>query len=369
MEELSGEVTFTNISKYGDYQAQVTGYPQDADIYGIILKTSEGTDYGLRTLENIFRNGQFAWSAGCKLTESHGNTLASEHYKTSQGQTISEITYITLNGYTTLSGQDIYLALKVADSVSVEDSNSGTGSTTFDTSIFPEDYQAEGSVADGFTVSENTIAYENVQPGSYTLTVADTAGKYSEVTGTFTLTTEEIPVKYADGKLVTADGYTDEDAANFIKNISSVTVGETVYKSGKHGVTVIDASTGEIKLDAASGETKVFADDGTYHLTVASTGYQKSYEFDFNADGQATSESASESESESESSSNKTNNSSSSGSSSGSSSSSRSSSSSGSSSSSSSESPKTADTSTAIPITALAAAAAVGVVSSVKRKK
>lgn len=79
VEELSGEVTFTNISKYGDYQAQVTGYPQDADIYGIILKTSEGIDYGLRTLENIFRNGQFAWSAGCKLTESHGNTLVPEH--------------------------------------------------------------------------------------------------------------------------------------------------------------------------------------------------------------------------------------------------------------------------------------------------
>ena len=343
MEELSGEVAFTNISKYGDYQAQVAGYPQNADIYGIILKTSEGTDYGLRTLENIFRNGQFAWSAGCKLTESHGNTLAPEHYKTSQGQTISEITYITLNGYATLSSQDIYLALKVADSVSVEDSTSGTGSTTFDTSIFPEDYQAEGSVADGFTVSGNTIEYENVQPGSYTLTVADTGGKYSEVAGTFTLTTEEIPVKYADGKLVAADGYTDEDAANFIKNISSVTVGETIYKSGKHGVTVIDASTGEIKLDAASGETKVFADDGTYHLTVASTGYQKPYEFDFNTDIQTPSESASESESESESesSSNKNNSSSSSGSSS----SSRSSSSSSGSSSSSKASSSTGSSS------------------------
>ncbi len=365
-EELSGEVAFTNISKYGDYQAQVSGYPQNADIYGIILKTSEGADYGLRTLENIFRNGQFAWSAGCKLTESHGNTLAPEHYKTSQGQTISEITYITLNGYATLSGQDIYLALKVADSVSVEDSTSGTGSTTFDTSIFPEDYQAEGSVADGFTVSGNTINYENAQPGSYTLTVADSAGIYSEVAGTFTLTTEEIPVKYVDGKLIAADGYTEEDAANFIKNISSVTVGETVYKSGKHGVTVIDASTGEIKLDAVSGETKVFAEDGTYHLTVSATGYQKPYEFDFNTDVQATSESASESESESSSS--KSNNNSSS-SSSRSSSSSSSSNSSKSTSSTDSGSPKTADASTAIPITALAVAAGIGIISSIKRKK
>lgn len=282
-ETLSGEMTVSTISSYGDYQINVKGYPTNCDIYGVIVKTKEGTDYGMRALENIWRNGAISWGAGVKEKESHGNVLSSEHYKTSQGQTITDVTFITLDGYSTLSGQNGYLALKFTDSLSVENGKSGDGSVTFDNSAFTADYKIKGTVADGFTVSGNTVSYNNAQPGNYTLTVSDEGGKYSDVRGSFTLTTDAIPVKYSDGKLIAADGASDADAANYLKNISAVTVGDKRYAAGRRGVSVIDSQTGEIKFDAKSGEENVFDGSGEYKITVEATGYEKPYEFEITA--------------------------------------------------------------------------------------
>ena len=279
-EALSGEMTVSSLTNWGDYQINVKGIPSDCDIYGVIVKTKEGTDYGMRALENIWRNGQIAWGAGIKEKEPHGNVLSSEHYKSSQGKTITEVTFITLKGYSTLSGQDGYLPLKVADSLSVESGKSGKGSVTFDNSVLPSDYSVTGEVAEGFSVSGNTISYNNAQPGNYTLTVSDSNGKYSSIRGSFTLTTDTIPVKYSDGKLVAADGASLTDAANYLKNISAVTVGGKRYATGRRGVTIIDSQTGEIKLDAKSGEENVFDGSGNYKLTVEATGYEQNYEFE-----------------------------------------------------------------------------------------
>ena len=281
-ETLSGEMTVSSLTSWGDYQINVKGIPANCDIYGVIVKTKEGTDYGMRALENIWRNGQIAWGTGVKEKEPHGNTLSSEHYKTSAGQTITDVTFITLNGYSTLSGQNGYLPLKFADSITVENGKAGKGSVTYDNSVLPADFKAKGEVADGFTVSGNTVSYNNAQPGVYTLTVSDENGKYSAVRGSFSLTSDSIPVKYSDGILVAADGASLTDAANYLKNISAVTVGEKRYAAGRRGVTIIDSQTGEIKLDAKSGEENVFDGSGKYKLTVEATGYEKNYEFEIN---------------------------------------------------------------------------------------
>ena len=63
-------------------------------IYGIVLKTDDGSEYGMRHLENIWRD-QIAWSSGIKTVESHGNTLKYAQYESLMGKTIKEVTYIT----------------------------------------------------------------------------------------------------------------------------------------------------------------------------------------------------------------------------------------------------------------------------------
>lgn len=279
-ESITSDVTLSVTPWMGDYELTVANYPQNADLYGVILETSDGKSYGLRTLENIWRKGEIAWTTGVKLKESHGNTLNPTHYADMQGKTIQKITYITLNGYSSVEGLSIYLPLKTVDALTVENGKSGTGSVTFDTSVLPAAYAQSGKVADGFTVSGGTVSYENALPGSYTLTMSDTSGVYADVTGSFTLTTEDVPVQYADGKLIAAEGFTEADAANFIKNISSVQVGENTYKTGHHGTTVIDSKTGEILWDAASGTNAVFGGADSYTLTVTATGYENTLTFD-----------------------------------------------------------------------------------------
>ena len=345
---LGGEVKVSTRSNYGDYQISVSEIPQNADIYGVIVKTSEGTSYGMRALENIWRNGAISWGAGVKEKESHGNVLSSEHYKSSQGQTITEVTFITLNGYSTVSGQNVYLPVKVADSLSVENGKAGSGSTTFDNSVFPADYAQSGSVSEGFTVYGNTISYTNAKPGSYTLVVSDSNGKYSDVSGSFQLTTSDIPVKYADGKLVAADGFTADDAANFLKNITSVNVGENTYRTGRRGVTVIDAQTGEIKMDAKSGDANVFDGSGKYSLSVTATGYSEPYNFEIDTNPAATTSATSKSTVTTTAKTTAKNT--------------------AKTTTSKTDSPKTGDTSAAVPVMALAAAGVCAIAFSKRRK-
>lgn len=177
----------------------------------------------------------------------------------------------------------MYLPEIFTAGVEVENGNSGTGSVTADISAFPTDYAISATVEEGFTVDGGTIAYENAQPKSYTVTYSDTNGKYADVKGTFVLSTAEIPVVYNNGKLVAAEGYTEEDVTNFIANITSVKVGENAYNTGRRGTTIVKAD-GTIDTEAASNGNAVFAESGTYSLSITATGYENTYDFDFEAE-------------------------------------------------------------------------------------
>ena len=279
-QKVTGSAKVSTSTRYGDYQLNVQGYPEDTDLYGVIVNTKDGDKYALRHLENIWRAGQFSWSAGINTTEAHGNELKYENYTDSMGKTVTSVTFITLDGYTTVDVGENYLPVKFAGEVKAEDSAARTGKTSLTLTGFPDDYKKKITVGEEFAVSEAEINYTNAKPGKYTVNVTDENGKYAPMSGDFTLTTDDMPVKYEDGKLVKADGFSDDDAENFIRNIASVDVNGTAYNAaGKRSVKIV-GEDGTIDFAAKSGENDVFDGSGNYSITVTATGYTSSFSFE-----------------------------------------------------------------------------------------
>ena len=288
-QNVEGSATVSTSTRYGDYQLNVKGYPEETALYGVIVNTKEGDKYALRHLENIWRAGQVSWSAGISTTEAHGNELKFEDYASSMGKTVTSVTFITLDGYTNVGVGEQYLPVKFAGEVQAEDAAAGTGKTSLSLTGFPDDYKKSVTVGDGFTASETEISYTNAKPGKYTVNVEDTAGKYAVMSGEFTLTSDSVPVKYEDGKLVKADGASDEDAANFIKNIASFEVNGSSYNAAGRGAVKAFEEDGTVNFDAESRDGKVFDGSGNYNITVTATGYTKPYSFEVKPEPETTS--------------------------------------------------------------------------------
>jgi hypothetical protein len=280
IEGVSATVSTARV--WGDYQITVDainnseGTSDVGRIYGVLIDTKEGDRYALRHLENIWRDS-LAWSTGITKEEAHGNVLSYENYVGSMGETVSQITYITETGYHTLS-TELYLPVKFENTLTVSDADITAGSTGFEMTGFPEDYDLTYAV-DGLdcTVSDGSITYTDALPGSYTLTVSDASGVYADVTASFILSTDAMPAAYADGKLVAADGVDGFD--NFLKNLATVSVNGTDYAaSGKRSVAII-GQDGSIDMDAAQGETAVFDGADSYEIVVSATGYTQTLTF------------------------------------------------------------------------------------------
>ncbi|MBR0485308.1 MAG: NPXTG-anchored protein [Oscillospiraceae bacterium] len=300
-ETLDTTITLATTSRYGDYQINLGAFPENTAVYGALVKTTDGGAYAMRHEQNIWRQGALSWSCGITLTEGHGNTLDVENYDEISGKTISEVVYITKGGYLTVS-TDTYVPIKFENTLTVENGTAGTGSVKMTKEGYPADYNFNYSVADNFSVGDDgIIAYTDAVPGTYTLTVSDADGKYASNSANFIISTEDIPVTYdAENKqLVPADGFTDEDAANFLKNLSAVDVNGTSYSASGRGAVAIIGSDGVINFEAVSKEVPVFnAEDGKYTITVTATGYSKPYVLEI-SDAEETSETEAETETES----------------------------------------------------------------------
>ena len=91
-------------SKYGDYQLNLN-FDKVADsdqisgntkVLAAVITTIDGTQYGLRHVENIWKGTEFAWGTGF-TTQSHGCPISGEHYASMMGKTIDAVTYYTDN--------------------------------------------------------------------------------------------------------------------------------------------------------------------------------------------------------------------------------------------------------------------------------
>ena len=205
-------------------------------------------------------------------TAVHDCPTSSEHYKAMMGQTITSVTYYTDKGMYNIPLEDIYVPVKFTHDLEVANAAITAGKTEVTVTGLPDDYVAEYKVEglDGVTVENGVLTFSNAKKGKYTLTISDKNGKYADITTDFELYTESMPAAYdADKKALvkTADA-TDEEFADYIKNITSVNVNGTDYNATGRGATVIINEDGSIKTDAAP-----FAEGDTFEITVSATGY------------------------------------------------------------------------------------------------
>ena len=286
-------------SSYGDYQISFDGLPSSvreaSEVYGVVLHTEEGEDYGLRHLENIWLKTNLAWSAGF-VTTTHGNTLAPAHYQSMMGKTITGLTYYTNNGVQEITlDTEVYVPYKFKHAeFGIKEAAAESGRTEMTgLDAIPTDFDAEyvltgpdGKEADGFTIADGIISWNgNAAAGRYTLTVKDRSGKYAEISAEFTLSTESIPVQAVVDKdgvwaLKAAEDASEAAAASYLVSITSVTVnGKKYAASGRNSVKIIDPHTGVIDTDAKNGEENVFVNGETYELEVEAAGYKKNLTF------------------------------------------------------------------------------------------
>ena len=283
---------FKTSSKYGDYQLNLN-FDKVADsdqisgntkVLAAVITTTDGTQYGLRHVENIWKGTEFAWGTGF-TTQSHGCPISGEHYVSMMGKTIDAVTYYTENGVVKYDIDDTYVPYKFDTSAfKVENSDVTSGSAKVTVPTLPEAYDAEYAV-EGLTnvsVENGTLKYNatGVKPGQYTLNVTDKSSKYVPFSTSFTLTTDNVVAVYNNNvkapALVAAKDVQADDFANFVKNIQKVSVnGKEYAASGK----------GAVKLINADGTLVTTADalkaEGTYNIVVTATGYNKTLEFTY----------------------------------------------------------------------------------------
>lgn len=283
---------FKTSSNYGDYQlnlnfdnvAESDQISRNTKVLAAVITTTDGTKYGLRHVENIWRGTEFAWGTGV-TKEAHGCPISGEHYKSMMGKTIDAVTYYTENGVVKYDIDNTYVPKKFDTSdFKVENADVTLGSVKVTLPTLPEAYDAEYAV-EGLTnvsVENGTLKYDatGVKPGQYTLNVTDKNSKYAPFSTSFTLTTDNVVAAYNNNNkapaLVAAKDVQADDFANFVKNIQKVSVNGKEYEaSGKRAVKLINEDgTLVTTADALKAE-------GTYNIVVTATGYNKTLEFTY----------------------------------------------------------------------------------------
>ena len=289
VQTLSDATTkFSTSSRYGDYQLNISGLPSEIKtVYGVVISTEEGSKYGLRHLENIWKNKELAWSTGF-VTQSKGNNLNYKDYAAMMGQTINKVTYYTDAGIYEIP-MDQKVAKKFDGEVSVEDVSVKSEKTAITVSGLPNDFEEEYKIdgidedaysveikSDGKTTTRTINFKKALAKGRYTVTLSDRNGNYAPISTTFNAYTETMPAKYnendEDPAVVKADGVDEEEFQTYLKNITSVTVnGKEYAASGKKGVKLI---TEDGKLDLSKDAFKDAKAGEAFAVTIAEDGYQ-----------------------------------------------------------------------------------------------
>ena len=296
---------FKTSSRYGDYEIDFENLREqmvDADgnqatVYGAVVNAADadGTieGYGMRAVENIWKGKEIAWSCGL-VKESHGSPLSSRYYTSMMGKTIKSVTFYTSTGTYTVA-MDQYVPVKDADAaikaedVSVDDANATVEANVTLPEGFDAAYQIDGQDVEVLAAnarSSASVAFDAsaLKPGSHTLTAIDKSGKFADISTSFTATTSKLVASFdaANLKLIAANDATDENLANYVGNITKVTVNGTAYSAQGRGAVKIFNADGSLNLAAAKQDgSLVFDSNGDYQIEIEATGYTTNLGFTY----------------------------------------------------------------------------------------
>lgn len=124
---------FKTSSKYGDYQlnlnfdkvADSDKISENTKVLAAVITTDDGTQYGLRHVENIWKGTEFAWGTGFTKESKGGCPISGEHYASMMGKTIDAVTYYTENGVVKYDIDDTYVPYK-SDTTATKPSDATT---------------------------------------------------------------------------------------------------------------------------------------------------------------------------------------------------------------------------------------------------
>ena len=263
-------------TSYGDYQLDINNETFSSlidtnkdKIYGATVNTTDGTEYGMRHLENICRGYELAWCTGF-TTSVHGCPTSSEHYKSMMGKTIDSVTYYTDKGIITFDVDDEKVLTKTGVKASVANihTTDTEAAVTLDGTL-PEDFAAKYAV-DGTEVAyaDGKITTGTLAAGSHTLVISDENGEYAPIQASFYAKEAAVPAVYdsENNKLVPAEGSTEDQLTAYIKTITAVTVGDKTYQATGRGAKVI------VKEDGTLDFSGIEVTDGT-NVVVTSSAY------------------------------------------------------------------------------------------------
>ena len=254
---------FKTSGHHTDYEIKVESdkITKGQKVYAVVVTDTDGNSYGLRHVAEIWHAIELGFEADSPIV----------------GKTIKTITYYTDNGVIKLNlAQEQYIPYIASDAkVTVASASVNASKTTVTLSGFPNDFEKNVEVPEGMTYSDGALTWTDAQPGSYTVTVSDTKNKYAPVSTTFVLSTDTAVAGYNDTSksLVKATDASDTAFANYLKNITSVKIGETTYNvSGKDAVKIIK-DDGSIDENVKVNGEALFADGQRRTLVISATGY------------------------------------------------------------------------------------------------
>jgi len=286
--------TISTINRYGNYGIKLSGegIPAAKDVDGVILKTSDGSMYAMKHLENIWvKTHEISFAVKPDFVEPHGNHVNYKAYTNIEGKTITEIRYMVHDGDDVvvktsllckkIPGADASASVNNAvfsEGVAVTSKVNAPADATYKLS---EVKKGKTVLEEGkdYTVSGDKITFkktDNTGIGAYTAVF--TSDTYGDIQASFQLKSNHADgsVKIEGNKLVLP---ADLDKDTYYASISSVLVDGKPLR-GRDLAKLIFGDDQTVNFNAEiSGKggvkTPIFTkgEDGSYEIELVSDGY------------------------------------------------------------------------------------------------